>query len=233
MSMSHPRNPIRFIGAVLVPIAALAAETSAQSRDASPSLSAAIAEVLQSPFHVGASRTDAVVMRSPVQSLTLPVAWWEAGRFETPLFRSGPDAQVPPSRVAPSRGKMIANSMMGALVGHGFMYALLWCDTSAPGRFTGPLSSGVGGPAGGTQASCNEIGPLRTIVGILTPVATTSGFAYLVGRRAKRALVGSALGFGVWLGSVAAVISVDYENELLLAGFGPIIHGLVAGLVAR
>ena len=232
MSMSHPRNPIRFVGAVLVSIVALAAEISAQSRSTSISLSAAVAEVLQGPFHVGASHT-AVAARSPVHSLTRPVAWREADRFETPLSHRGADAQVSPSRVAPSRGKMIANSMMGALVGHGFMWALTWCDTSAPGRFTGPLSSGVVGPASGSQASCNEIGPLRTVVGILTPVATTSGFAYLVGRRAKRALLGSALGLGAWLGSVLAMDSVDYENELLWLGIGPIVHGLVTGLVAR
>ena len=97
MTMSRPQNPVVLAGgAVLVSIAALAPETSAQSRGAPPSLSAEIAEVLRSPFHVGATPAGAPDTRSPAPSPTLPITRWEAGPFATPLPRSGPDAQVPP-----------------------------------------------------------------------------------------------------------------------------------------
>lgn len=233
MTTFHRRKPITFLSVVVGSVAVLATEGSAQSasKPLRP-LSDAIAEVLRSPFHRNAD-ADAPVVRLATTPHALPGARRRPG--DVALLVSGrvPDAQEQPADAMPSYGKMIVNSTIGALVGHGLMWALLWCDSSPQGRFTGPLSGGVGGPSGGSQVRCGEIGRVRTTIGFLTPVATTAGFAYLVGRRAGRALLGSALGLGAWLGSLVAMDSVDYDNEVLWLGIGPVIQGLVAGLVAK
>ena len=191
MTTSHPRKPFHLLGALSVSIAALAAETAAQSRPtpARP-VSDAIAEVLRGPFHV--ERAPATVH----------------GRILTPSgAASAPHysgAQVQSPEDALSRGWMFTLTTLSAALGYGGMFYLAHkCE----GVVIVDVS-GIPAPRGTSDLCPNEA--VIAVTGVATTIAITAGAATYVGSGFLRSLIGSALGFaGGWAGTVLAVRAAD------------------------
>ena len=233
MTTFHFRKPIVLLTLLSLSVVTLAREASAQSRGASHTLSAAVAEVLGSPFHRVATTADAPVTRLPVPSVTIPIAWDHPAGF-TMESRGFPDAQTPPAESATSYGQVIAASIFGALLGHAAnLVVFSSCVASEPGRFTSARPGGAGSPPGGSVDLCDH-DLLGALFSISTPTLTTAGSAYLAGGRAWWALGGSALGL---LGCVLVYAGMweddSLGNQILPVVTGSVVHGLVAGLVAK
>ena len=192
MTTSHPRKPFHLLGAVSVSIAALAAETSAQSRPtpAHP-VSDAIAEVLRGPFHVERAPTT-------VHGSFLP----SSGAAPAPHFRS---AQVPATGDAPPRGWMFTLTTLSAALGYGGMFYLAHkCDDV----LVITDASGIPNTRGTSDLCPHEA--VIAITGVATTIAITAGAATYVGSRFRRSLIGSALGFaGGWAGTFLTVMAID------------------------
>jgi hypothetical protein len=191
MTTIHPRNPVRFIGALSVSIAALAAETSAQSRPtpAHP-VSDAIAEVLRGPFHV--ERPPATVH---ARFLT------PSGAPPAPRFRG---TQVQSPEDALPRGWMLTLTTLSAALGYGGMFYLAHkCEGD---EIVDP--SGFPAPCGTSDLCPNEA--VIAVTGVATTIAITAGAATYVGSGFRRSLIGSMLGFaGGWTGTVLTVIAIE------------------------
>ena len=219
---------------ISVMLATLAAETSAQAGSTpARQLSAAVAEVLGSPFHDAANIADALVTRLPVPSVIMPIAWHrEVG--VTRVSHGFPDDRTPPAESTTSYGQVITASIFGALLGHAAnLVVFSSCDTDDPGRFTNVRPGGAGSLPGGSMALCDH-DVLGALFSISTPTLTTAGSAYLAGGGIWRALGGSGLGL---LGGVLVYVGMWVEDSLryqiLPMVTGSIVHGLVAGLVAK
>ena len=195
MTTIQSRHPVYFIGALSAAIAALAAETSAQSRPTPAGhLSDAIAEVLRGPFHVeGASAT--VHGRIIPRSVVAPA----------PHIRG---AQIPATEDAPPRGWMFALTSLSAVLGYGGMFYLAdECELLQITDLAGVPSA---------RASTNRHSDpclndaAIAITGIVTTVTITAGAATHVGSGFRRSLLGSVLGFaGGWVGTALTFVAID------------------------
>lgn len=192
MTTRHPRNPFHLLGAVSVSIAALAADTSAQSRpDAAHPLSDAIAEVLRGSFHVERAPATA-----PARFLT------PSGAAPAPRFRG---AQVQSPEDALPRGWMLTLTTLSAALGYGGMfYVTHKCDDVLVIRD----ASGIPNTRGTSDLCPHEA--VIAVTGVATTIAITAGAATYVGSGFLRSLIGSALGFaGGWAGTVLTVRAID------------------------
>ena len=191
MTTIHPRNPVHLIGALSVSIAALAAESSAQSRPtpAHP-VSDAIAEVLRGPFHVERAPATAPGRFLP-----------PSGAAPAPHF---PSAQVQSPEDPPPRGWMLTLTTLSAALGYGGMFYLAH-------KCEGIVIVDVSGVPNtrGTSDLCPHEAVIA-VTGVATTIAITAGAATYVGSGFRRSLIGSALGFaGGWAGTVLTVRAID------------------------
>lgn len=243
MSMSHPRNPIRFVGAVLVPIAALATEISAQSRSASERhLSDAIAEVLRSPFHDG---NAAVVPGS--EGLLLPAVAYPSGSqgrrdFATSWSTGHPDAGPVPAEVASPPNRPFGLTVFTAIGSHIATAVFLRCQSYDVGRYTGPGRPVViGSPPGAGGSLCGPLQTSRDWVEdgflLLVPTLTTAGAATLSGRGFVESVGGSALSY---LGSLlfykgmTEVVDARSIHDLAIPVWflGGLMHGIATAYLS-
>lgn len=237
MSMSHPRNPIRFVGAALVPIAALAAETSAQSRSTPERpLSDAIAEVLGSPFY-----GDKAPAAPGSEGLLLPTVAHQNGSqggrdFAASWPTGRPGAGPLPAEVASPPTKPFGLTVFTAIGSHIATAAFLRCQSYDPGRYTGsgrPVVIGL--PPGARGSLCGPLQTSRDWVEdgflLLVPTLTTAGAATLSGRGFVESVGGSALSY---LGSLlfykgmTEVGDAKYIHDLAIPVWilGGLMHGI-------
>jgi len=177
-----------FSCALLLALAPLAADTSAQSRSTPKRpLSEAVAEVLRSPFHGN---------RAPLglggSGLLLPTVAYP-GRAQdrlnfAPSWSTGlPNAQPQPAEAESPPIRPFGLTVFAAIGSHVATALFLRCQFYDPGRYTGSGRPGViGMPPVGGASLC---GPLQTSSDwvedgflLLVPTMTTAGAATLSGR---------------------------------------------------
>ena len=236
MTIVHPRNPFLFIGAISVSLAALAAETSAQSRSTpGRQLSDAVAEVLRSPFH-GDQAPPGLSGHGLLRPVvTSPFAVAHVGLVVS-FAPSSPGAQVPAAGEAPSRGRMFLLTTIAAAVGYGgTVYLADRCNPIVTVHYQENSLAGTRG-----RGLCPDESVVF-VTGYLATIAMTGGAATLAGSGFGRSLIGSALGFaGGALGVVLTAEGVERvagENlfdlsPVAVVGVISLYHAAITTLVA-
>lgn len=148
MTTFHFRKPIVLLTVLVGSVAALAREASAQPRYTTTTLqlSAAINEVLTSPFH-----EDVNLLGARGQSLLLQAAGFpNAAQVRVDLATSWPaglpNAGGPLAQVESSPRRAVGPTAFGAIASHVATALFLRCqysDHGDPGRFTGTGRPGV------------------------------------------------------------------------------------------
>ena len=201
MISAHSIRWLLFSCALLLALAPLAAETSAQSRSTPKRpLSDAVAEVLRSPFHD---------YRAPLglggSGLLLPTVAYPRGaqgRWDlAPSWSTGlPNTEPLPAEAQSPPNRPFGLTVFAAIGSHIATALFLRCQSYDPGRYTGSGRPGViGMPTVGGASLC---GPLQTSSDwvedgflLLVPTMTTAGAATLSGRGFVKSVGGSALGY--------------------------------------
>ena len=245
MIAAHSIRRAFFSCAVLVPIAALAAETSAQSRSTPERhLSDAIAEVLGSPFHdasAPATLRGAVLLLPPIASSSA-----KRGGRTTSRPTGLPGAGVLPVQEASSPNRPVGPTVFGAVATHLATVLFLRCqhyDRRDPGRYTGRGRPGVviGFPPAEDASLCQffdvDNGLVEAGLAALVPTLTTAGGATLGGSRFLKAVGASALGYlgsFVFYGGMTSVLDEEDPRDLpILTWFlGGLMHGIATAYLS-
>ncbi len=221
MTTIHLRKPVLLFGVLAAGSAALAAETSAQSRPTPERpLSGAMAEVLRGPFH-----GDHAPSGSPGHVLLPDPVGVAASPAEQP-----PGARIPAPAGAPSaeddtraRAKVFLLTALASAAGFaGSYYWSYRCTTEPPS-----VNSAAG--TGGDALCPTDDERVLAATGALATVTMTGGAATLAGRGFWRSLVGSALGYAgglaVAVGTMLAVEESGWEDATNRVGTVVLILG--------
>lgn len=197
-------KPIVLLTVLVGSVAALAPETSAQSRSVPEGkLTDAITEAMRSPFHVHRAHLGPLDPGLPLSAVGFPST---AQGPPIGLSRGLPNTSAPPQEVKPSSDRLVGMATFGAVASHLATAYFLRCQGVPgerfvdPGRYTGTGWPGVTGvPPGAGGMGCPFFEDYSGLVGsgflLLVPPLATAGAATLGGSGFLRAVGGSALGF--------------------------------------
>lgn len=240
MTTFHFRKPIALLAVLAGSVAALAPETSAQSRSTSERpLSDAVTEVLRSPFHADRPPLGVVGQR-----LLMPRAPYPAAAQGRPtLLSTGlANAGAPPSQVE-SPGAPVGLTTFAGIASHLAAAFFVRCYSASddPGRFTGWVRVGAFGSVperkGPCRAIVSGIDRVERAFFLLVPTLTTAGGAALGGSGFVRAAGGSALGFvgsGLYYMGMKELTNQESLEEMPILAWimGGLIHGLATAYLS-
>ena len=242
MKSAHVRQAF-FFCALPVSFAALAIETSAQSRS-SPArqLSDAVAEVLRSPFHGHRALHG---LGGPGRLLPT-VGFPNAGEGRATLWSTGrPNAEPPPAEVASPPNRPFGLTVFAAIGSHVATALFLRCQDPPyedRGRYTGSGRPGViGFPSSEGESLCPSVKTNSNLVQdgflLLVPTMTTAGAATVSGSGLLRAVGGSALGFVgslLFYKGMTGLTNVDSIEDLPIPMWfmGGFMHGVVTAYLS-